>query len=145
MSSTSFLFLYCLFGSRVPADFIKYSEYVYESLWYELPKELQRTALIIIENGQHQVHFDALGMFSLNLVTFTQVATDFHKFVQNPLKIINFSLQLDCEDGIKLLFVVQDTWYAVIERNFPGEYEQNVYDEEKQKEKLFCCYQHYSV
>lgn len=68
------LFIYCFFGSVASDDFLRHTDCIFESLWYELPTKLQRTIVMIVRNAQQEMCFDGFGMLTLNLMTFTKVS-----------------------------------------------------------------------
>lgn len=53
-------------------DFLRYSDCVYESSWYELPSKFQSQLILIIGNSHRPVEFSGYGMLTLSLMTFTK-------------------------------------------------------------------------
>lgn len=69
------LFLYCYFAQMATNNLIKFGDEVFDSAWYELPIEVQKSYILIIANAGKPLRYDGLHMVSLNLPTFSRVCT----------------------------------------------------------------------
>lgn len=73
LTSAGNIFLYSYVGTLSTAQFLRFSDVVYESLWYKFPVELQKYLRLIIANAHRRQAFDGFGVMELNLETFTKV------------------------------------------------------------------------
>lgn len=71
--TVSSLFLYSYFGTYTTEIFLKYSDYLFESPWNDLPIKLQKHVLIMISNSQRSHCYRGNGLFILDLKFFTKV------------------------------------------------------------------------
>lgn len=69
------IFLYCFFGSLATKSFEKMNDSLFECDWFELPVNLQKYFIIMIQNTQHPIFYHGFGMAVMNLETFLQVPT----------------------------------------------------------------------
>lgn len=69
----STIYLYAYYGVAVTVAFYKYADYLFESLWYELPVEFQRYVQLMICNSQQMLRYKGSDLFTLNLSSFTKV------------------------------------------------------------------------
>lgn len=67
------IFIYCFVGSFTTDNFFRYAEISYESLWYQLPVNLQQYLRLIISNAQRPQIFNGLRIFDLSFMLFTRV------------------------------------------------------------------------
>lgn len=67
------LYLYCESAQLATDNLILFGDEVFDSNWYELPNEIQKTYILIIANAEKQLKYDGLHMVYLNLPTFSQV------------------------------------------------------------------------
>lgn len=74
------VYLYCHFGSVITESFSKCGDLVYESHWLELPINLQRFSIMMIQNSHLELAFKGFDMVELNLESFTNVRIHFIQF-----------------------------------------------------------------
>lgn len=86
MSSAFVMLIYCYTGTATTENFLKLTEYAYDSKWYDCNNELKQYFVLIIANAQRPQIFNGLKMIDLSLGTF--------------LKVNNFS----CESSYKIIF-----------------------------------------
>lgn len=53
------------------------ADILYETNWHELPIELQKYFVYMIQSAQHPYYYHGSGVAILNLQTFTDVSWDF--------------------------------------------------------------------
>lgn len=68
-------------------NLIKFGDEIFDSDWYELPIEIQKSFILVIANAEKPLYYDGLHMVCLNLPTFAKVSDlrDFHPQVINVL------------------------------------------------------------
>lgn len=66
-------------------NLIRFGDEVFDSAWYELPTEVQKSYILIIANAGKPIYYDGLRMVSLNLPTFARVCT-----LSNSFILVNF-------------------------------------------------------
>lgn len=67
------LFIYCYFGKLATESFENMPHLLYNYNWQDIPVELQRHFVIIIQAMQKQIFYHGFGIAVLNLQTFTSV------------------------------------------------------------------------
>lgn len=67
------LFMYCYFGMMATESFRNMAECLFESNWLELPIDLQKAILLMIQNIQKPIYYHGFGLSILNLQTFVNV------------------------------------------------------------------------
>lgn len=75
--TVSSLFLYSYFGTYTTEIFFKYSDYLFESPWNNLPVKLQKHILVMIRNAQRSQCYRGNGLFILDLNFFAKVMMKF--------------------------------------------------------------------
>lgn len=74
ISNIGIAYLQCLLGKMITERFARMPNHLFEHTnWYRLPNKLQKYFLLMIANTQKPLFFDGLGMFIVNLETFTTV------------------------------------------------------------------------
>lgn len=68
------LFVYCYFGNLATESFEKIEDFVNEFNWHELPVDLQKYFILIIQNSQKPLFFHGSKVIVLNLETFSRVS-----------------------------------------------------------------------
>lgn len=72
-SGISNLFVYCYFGKVATESFENMAISMYETDWHELPIELQKSFIIMIQIAQKPLFYSSFGLATLNLKTFLKV------------------------------------------------------------------------
>lgn len=67
------LFVYCQLGANVTDCCFKVSDILYQSQWYRLALTDQKHYVLMIENMQTTLEFDALYVIPLTMRTFAKV------------------------------------------------------------------------
>lgn len=75
------LLVYCYFGKMTTDSYRKMSDCVFEMNWPELPNQLQKFIILMIENMQRPLYYHGFGIVNLDLETFAKVS------VQIPFEI----------------------------------------------------------
>lgn len=70
----SSLTVYCYCGSMSTGYFEDMAVYIYDSNWYEHPTNLQKYAMIMIQNMQIPLYYTGFDVAYLNLETFERVS-----------------------------------------------------------------------
>lgn len=73
VGSGSSLFLYCFHGKSTNDSFNGYSQCLFDSKWYLLPKNTQKLFILMIGNAQCSLFYHGFHLVNLNLETFLQV------------------------------------------------------------------------
>lgn len=73
------LFIYSYFGKLATESFNKISGCVYEFNWHELPIDLQKYFILMIQNTQRPYFYHGFKIVILNLETFTGVSGFFNR------------------------------------------------------------------
>lgn len=68
------LLLYCYLGKTVTESYSKYAECLYELNWTQLPIDLQKYLIVMIQNAQCPLFYHGFNIMTLNLVTFSNVS-----------------------------------------------------------------------
>lgn len=82
-----YLFLYFYFGQLTTSNFDELSGYMFGSNWKNLPVNLQKYLILMIENTSEPIRYDGFGIIILNLETFTKVR---HIIMKRQWKIYKF-------------------------------------------------------
>lgn len=67
-------FLYCFFGKMATEHFTLMADCLFQSNWLDLPIKLQKYYIIMIQNAQKPIYYNAFGMTVIGLETFTHVS-----------------------------------------------------------------------
>lgn len=89
----SCLFFYCYFGELATASYENMSDCAFDMRWYEQPYQLQKCAILMIQNMQKPLHYHGFEMAYLNLSTFIAVIT-LSYFIQYQFRME--SLMVNC-------------------------------------------------
>lgn len=105
------LYLYCESAQLATDNLILFGDEVFDSNWYELPNEIQKTYILIIANAEKPLKYDGLHMTYLNLPTFSQVRTfDSHSIERFSFELPRYFPHFPgFKVGHELLFNVQNT------------------------------------
>lgn len=68
------LSLYCYFGKVATDSFGLMAYALYECNWYELPLNLQKYFILMIQNAQKPIFYTGSGLAILDMETFTKVS-----------------------------------------------------------------------
>lgn len=61
------LFLYCDSAQLATDNLIQFGDEVFDSAWYELSNEIQKTYILLIANAEKPLRYDGLNMVYLNV------------------------------------------------------------------------------
>lgn len=67
------LFSYCYYGKIAMESFSKMPDCFYECNWQELPVNLQKYFILMIENMQKPIYYHGFGVFVFDLENFSSV------------------------------------------------------------------------
>lgn len=67
------LFVYCFFGVMATQSYEDMADCLYDSKWQELPIDLQKYIMLMIQNMQVPMYYTGFGFAILDLHTFTSV------------------------------------------------------------------------
>lgn len=67
------LYLYCESAQLATDNLIQFGDEVFDSDWYKLPIEIQKSFILIIANAELPINYDGLHMVDLNSPTFARV------------------------------------------------------------------------
>lgn len=70
-------FLYCYFGQSTTESYENIGQHLFESDWQQLPVNLQKYILLMIQNTQIPLRYNGFGVIVLNLQTFIGVSKGF--------------------------------------------------------------------
>lgn len=70
----SWVFLHCFLGKLVTDRYDELSIHLFQSEWYNLPVDLQKYFILMIQNTQIPMEFDGLGIYVLDLEAFATVS-----------------------------------------------------------------------
>lgn len=76
MTNILWIYFHCLLGKLVTDRFEQLPNHLFHSKWYELPNKLQKYFILLLANTQEPLFFDGLGIYALNLETFTSVSLE---------------------------------------------------------------------
>lgn len=68
------LFFYCYFAVSATNSFLRMADCLYECNWYEVPVDLQKAFIVMIQNIHQPIYYHGFGIVFLNLETFTKVS-----------------------------------------------------------------------
>lgn len=95
VTSAGNIFLYCYVGTLTTVQFLRFSDVVYESIWYKFPVKLQKYLRLIIADAHRPRAFDGFGIMDLNLVAFAKVFYPLLKLKPNcPTSTHSFAIQV---------------------------------------------------
>lgn len=66
-------FVYCFFGKITTECYANMADRLFEINWQQLPNDLQKYCILMIENMQRPLYYRGFEFFILNLETFQQV------------------------------------------------------------------------
>lgn len=69
----SILFLHCYFGKLATDSFLNMTDCLFECNWQDLPIELQKYFIMLIENAQRPLYYHGFKIAVIDLVTFAKV------------------------------------------------------------------------
>lgn len=67
------LYVYCLLGAIVSDYCLRFSDILYDSMWYNLDVSTEKFLILMIANMNKPLEFDGYYIVPLNLITFTKV------------------------------------------------------------------------
>lgn len=73
MTNAFWLYYHCLLGKLVSDRFNQLPDHLFHSKWYELSNGLRKFYILMIQNAQQPLFFDGLGIYTLNLESFSIV------------------------------------------------------------------------
>lgn len=82
-----FLFILCFFGCRATTNYENIANYSYESNWYELSNDKQKSFIMMICNAQRPRYFHGCQLFNINLEIFAKVISQFDIIINSFLEI----------------------------------------------------------
>lgn len=68
------IYLHCYLGKSVTERYDALPDHLFHSRWYSLPIELQMYFILLLVNTQEPLYFHGLGMYILNMGTFSAVS-----------------------------------------------------------------------
>lgn len=68
------IYLHCYLGKSVTERYDALPDHLFHSRWYTLPIELQMYFILLLVNTQEPLYFHGLGMYILNMGTFSAVS-----------------------------------------------------------------------
>lgn len=71
--SVSYIFLYCIFGNFTESSYEDMIDCLYISNWQELPIDLQKYFIILIQSAQQPLIYTGLGLINASRDTFAEV------------------------------------------------------------------------
>lgn len=71
-------FMYCHFGQIATGSYEKLADLLFGCNWQQLPLNLQKFFVLMIENMQRPLHYHGFGVAILNLETFRNVNEYYH-------------------------------------------------------------------
>lgn len=75
---------YCFFGRMATEQFSQMADCLFQSDWPNLPIQLQKYYILMIDNAQLPLCYHGFGMTIMNLETFTKVSNAM-KWLQNDV------------------------------------------------------------
>lgn len=72
ISTGGILFVFCYFGNKTTSSLLQHAGHLYESNWNELPNDIQKHFLVMINSAQQPLYYDGY-LFHLDLITFSKV------------------------------------------------------------------------
>lgn len=94
------MFLYCRAAQLATDNLVRFADEVFDSAWYELPNNIQKSYILIIANAEIPICYDGLHMVYLNLPTFSRVSVFLAKFLSQIFKYHIFSYGIECSGKI---------------------------------------------
>lgn len=67
------LFLLCYFGNKTTSNLLSFASHLYESNWHELPNDVQKYFIVMINSAQQPLYYSGCYLFNLELSTFSKV------------------------------------------------------------------------
>lgn len=67
------ILFFCYFGERATESFENMSDLLYETIWPDLPTNIQKDFIIMMANMQRPIHYHGFNVFILSLKTFVAV------------------------------------------------------------------------
>lgn len=74
ITNVLWLYLHCALGKFVTERYDELPDSLFDSKWYKLPNRLQKYFILLLSYTQEPLFFDGLGIYALNMGTFTTVS-----------------------------------------------------------------------
>lgn len=74
MTNVFWLYFHCLLGKVLTDWFNQLPNHLFYSKWYKSTNELQKFFILMIQNAQQPLFFEGLGIYTLNLQSFSHVS-----------------------------------------------------------------------
>lgn len=74
LTNILWIYFHCLLGKYVTDRFDRLPNHLFQSRWYDLPIRMQKYFILLLADAQNPLIFYGLGIYALDLETFTSVS-----------------------------------------------------------------------